>query len=201
MLGTSVAVTCHRICEMTAVQLLCRSLATLWKESSSLCPKRPLLSGVSTSQERPRSLCPCSSLASSTCISFWMTQCSEEDLVPGRRMCKKDITRKIRWILSSAAWVSFLLSWEIILIQCFSSKTAYSVSTWPKGFDEWKEKGCFSLFLCKISLSVCIGTPRQNEDVPKEVKQKPGFQTSSSMSILNYSVISKGWAGIGNLPN
>lgn len=91
----------------------------------------------------------------------------------------------------TAAWVSCLLSYKIILIPCFSSKTVYYVSTWPKGFDEWRrEKELF--FLHKISFSVYIGTSRQKEDVPNEVKQKPSFQASSSMSVLNYFVISKG---------
>lgn len=55
-----------------------------------------------------------------------------------------------------------------------------------------EEEGSFFLLLCKISFSVCIGTSRQNEDVPKEVKQRPSFQASSSMSVLNYSLVSKG---------
>lgn len=44
MLGTSVAVTCHRICEMTAVQFPRRSLAELWKEPPSPCPQSGQLS-------------------------------------------------------------------------------------------------------------------------------------------------------------
>lgn len=44
MLGTSVAVTCHRICEMTAVRFPRRSLAVLWKEAPSSCPQPRQLS-------------------------------------------------------------------------------------------------------------------------------------------------------------
>lgn len=44
MLGTSVAMTCHRICEMTAVRLPHKSLAVLWKEALSSCPQPRQLS-------------------------------------------------------------------------------------------------------------------------------------------------------------
>lgn len=55
-----------------------------------------------------------------------------------------------------------------------------------------KEEGIFCSHSVQSFLFCLYGNIKTRKDVPKEVKERPRFQASSSMSALNYSVITKG---------